>query len=64
LEKFRRNRPREYQQLVERGELELHLMAAPAPILVQFWRRFGFIALGIGLLLIALILYAEIFVYK
>ncbi len=64
LEKFKRNRPREYQQLVARGELEQHLMPAPAPILVQFWRRFGFIALGIGLLLIALILYAAVFVYR
>ena len=32
--------------------------------MVKFWRRFGFAALGIGLLLIGLILYAEVFAYK
>jgi cytochrome b subunit of formate dehydrogenase/uncharacterized protein with PIN domain len=64
LEKFRLDRPREYQQLVERGELEQHLMPAPAPIVVKLWRRLGFSALGTGLLLIALILYAAIFVYR
>jgi hypothetical protein len=30
----------------------------------QFWRRFGFSALGIGLLLSGLILYAALFAYK
>jgi hypothetical protein len=37
---------------------------APPPVVVQFWRRFGFTALTIGLSIIALILYAEIFAYK
>ncbi|MBI3665800.1 MAG: hypothetical protein HY236_06170 [Acidobacteria bacterium] len=64
LEEFRRDRPREYQQMVERGELEKNLMPPPAPIVVRFWRRFGFAALAIGLSLIALILYAEIFAYR
>ena len=64
LEKFRRDRPREYQQLVERGELEHHLMPAPLPLVEKFWRRFGFAALGIGLSLIVLIIYAAVFVYR
>jgi predicted CXXCH cytochrome family protein len=64
LEKFKLDRPREYQQMMERGELEARLMPAPVPILVKFWRRFGFAALTIGLLLILLILYAALFVYK
>jgi hypothetical protein len=34
------------------------------PIVVQFWRRFGFTALMIGLSIIALILCAAIFAYK
>jgi hypothetical protein len=39
-------------------------MPAPPAVIVQFWRRFCFIALTIGLSVIALILYAEIFAYK
>ena len=64
LQKFKRDRPREYQQLVERGELEKHFMPAPQPIMDRLWRRLGFTALGIGLSLIVLIIYAAIFVYK
>jgi cytochrome b subunit of formate dehydrogenase/uncharacterized protein with PIN domain len=64
LEKFKLDRPREYQQLVEQGELEKHLIPAPPPVVVTFWRRFGFTALTIGLVMILLILYAAIFAYK
>ncbi|MGO9273847.1 MAG: hypothetical protein ACLQOO_27005 [Terriglobia bacterium] len=64
LEKFKRDRPREYQQLVEEGKLEDHLMPAPQPIMEKFWRRFGFTALAIGLSLIVLIIYAAVFAYK
>jgi cytochrome b subunit of formate dehydrogenase/uncharacterized protein with PIN domain len=64
LEKFKLDRPREYRELVERGELEKHLIPAPPPVVVTFWRRFGFTALTIGLVMILLILYAAIFAYK
>jgi cytochrome b subunit of formate dehydrogenase len=64
LEKFKRDRPREYQQLVERGELESHFMPAPQPVIDRLWRRFGFAALGTGLTMIVLILYAAVFIYK
>jgi len=64
LEEFKRDRPREYQQMVESGQLEQNLMPAPQPLLVKFWRRLGFTALGIGLSLIALIIYAAVFVYR
>jgi cytochrome b subunit of formate dehydrogenase/nitrate/TMAO reductase-like tetraheme cytochrome c subunit len=64
LEKFKLDRPREYRELLERGELEKRLMPAPLPPVAQFWRRFGFAALTIGLSIIALILYAEIFAYR
>jgi hypothetical protein len=56
LEKFKPDRPREYRELLEQGELEKRLMAAPPAILVRFWRRFGFVALTIGLSIIAPIL--------
>jgi hypothetical protein len=64
LEEFKRDRPREYRQLVESGELEKLLMARPNPLAVKLWRRLGFTALTIGLLLILLILYAEIVSYR
>jgi cytochrome b subunit of formate dehydrogenase len=64
LEEFKHDRPREYQQLVERGELEERLMPPPAPVVVKLWRRFGFTALTIGLLLILLIIYSVIFSYR
>jgi cytochrome b subunit of formate dehydrogenase len=64
LEEFKRDRPREYRQLVESGKLESHLMDPPIPLVEKFWRRFGYTALGVGLLLIVLILYAEIIAYR
>ena len=39
-------------------------MPAPLPLVERLWRRFGFAALGIGLVLIGLIIYAAIFAYR
>jgi hypothetical protein len=64
LEEFKQDRPREYQEMVQRGELEQNLMPAPIPLAAKLWRRFGFTALGIGLTLIALIVYAMLFAYR
>lgn len=64
LEELRRDRPREYQQLVESGQLDALMMPAPLPVVRRIWRRFGFAALGIGLGLILLVLYAMLFVYR
>lgn len=64
LEEFKQDRPREYQELVDAGELDKKLMPVPVPVAVQMWRKFGFTALGIGLALIGLILYAMIFSYR
>jgi hypothetical protein len=64
LEEFKRDRPREYQALVESGKLDEHLMPAPAGRDVKFWRRLGFTALTIGLILIGLIIYAMLFAYR
>jgi predicted CXXCH cytochrome family protein len=64
LEDLKEDRPREYQQLVESGEIEKLRMPAPLPQASRKWRRFGFTALGIGLFLIVLMLYAMMFVYR
>ena len=64
LEEFKRDRPREYRELVESGKLEQSLMPEPAARSVIFWRRLGFTALGLGLAMIGLILYAMLFAYR
>jgi cytochrome b subunit of formate dehydrogenase len=64
LEEFQRDRPREYQHLEESGQLESVLMPAPAATDVRFWRRIGYTALTVGLILIALINYSMLFGYR
>jgi len=39
-------------------------MPAPIPLAAKLWRRLGFTALGIGIVLIALIIYAMVFAYR
>jgi hypothetical protein len=64
LEEFKQDRPREYEALVARGELESRLEPAPSPAMVQRWRIFGFAALTLGILMVVLILYAAIWGYR
>ena len=64
LEEFKLDRPREYEELVNSGQLEERLIPAPDPRDVRGWRTFGAIALSLGILLILLILYAAIFSYR
>jgi cytochrome b subunit of formate dehydrogenase len=64
IEEFKEERPREYRQLVESGELESLLMPEPEARDVRFWKRLGMTALTIGLGLIGLIVYAMIFAYR
>lgn len=64
LEEFKKDRPREYQEMVESGELESRLVDPLPPIVVRGLKIFGWTALSLGLLLIALIIYAEIFGYR
>ena len=64
LEEFKRDRPREYRQMVESGRLEENLMPEPEPLALKLWRRFGFTALGLGLGIIVLIYYAMVFAYR
>ena len=64
LEEFKLDRPREYAELVASGRLESRLVDPPGPKALRFWRIFGFTALGIGLGLIVLIVYAALFAYR
>jgi len=63
LEELKADRPREYEELVASGELE-ELLVDPQPENKTRWFRiFGFTALAIGLGLILLIIWAELFGY-
>jgi hypothetical protein len=57
LERFRAERPLEYQRLVERGELEARLVPAPTPRRLRIARIWGLSAVAIGLVLVTGILW-------
>lgn len=60
LERFQEERPDEYARLVEEGRLGDFLTSAPTVAQITFARVFGFITLGIGVLLIVAI-YVTVF---
>jgi len=64
LEEFKVDRPEEYDELVKSGKLEEHLVDPLPPYVVNGLKVFGATALVIGVLLIWLIIYAEIFGYR
>jgi cytochrome b subunit of formate dehydrogenase len=64
VEEFKEDRPEEYQQMIESGELEKHLVDPLPPYVVKWLKIFGATALTIGIILILLIIYAEIFGYR
>ena len=64
LEEFKLDRPREYQQLVETDRLSGQLVDPLPPVIVRGMKVFGFIALTIGLLLVLLIIWAQVFGYR
>ena len=64
LEELKYDKPREYEEMLARGELE-ELLVKPYPEpLERGFRRFGFTALAVGLTLIGLIVYSMLFGYK
>ncbi|RMD49341.1 MAG: cytochrome C, partial [Ignavibacteria bacterium] len=58
LEEFKEERARQYELLINSGELEKHLVSAPNPYLVKRAKIFGFSALAIGVVTIILIIYS------
>jgi hypothetical protein len=64
LEEFKEDRPREYEELVAKGELEKHMVEPMDPRMVKAFKIFGFTALTIGLSLIMLIIWTQIFSYR
>ncbi len=64
LEEFKIDRPAEYKELVEKGELEKYLVEPYPPIVIKAIKIFGWIALSIGFSIIVWIIYAMIFAYR
>jgi len=64
LAELKRDKPREYEALVARGELEEH-MAEPHPaIVVRTIRAFAWTALAVGFCIVVWIIYAMLFAYR
>jgi cytochrome b subunit of formate dehydrogenase len=64
VQELEEDRPREFEALKSSGELERNLVDPLPPYVVRGFRIFGYVALTIGLALIVLILWAEVFGYK
>ena len=64
IEEFKEDRPREYEELVNSRKLKKYLVDPMPHALLKAFKIFGTVALIIGLLLIILIIYAEIFGYR
>lgn len=58
LERFKAERPVEYRRMVERDELEAHLVEAPSPERLRRARAWGLSAVAVGVLLVIGILWA------
>jgi cytochrome b subunit of formate dehydrogenase len=64
IEELKNDKPDEYAQLVATGELEKNLVDPLPDVVVTAIRVFAWIALGVGLAIVAAIIYAMVFAYK
>ena len=64
LEEFKLDRPKEYKELVEKGELEKYFVEPYPPIVIRTIKFFGWTALTIGFSIVIWIIYAMIFAYR
>jgi cytochrome b subunit of formate dehydrogenase/uncharacterized CHY-type Zn-finger protein len=64
LDELKEDRPEEYSELFESKKIKKHLVGPPPKTFVRIMKAFGFTALVIGISLIILIIYAEIFGYQ
>lgn len=64
LDEFILDRPAEYKELVEKGELENYLVEQYPPIVIKGMKIFGWAALITGFSIVIWIIYAMIFVYR
>jgi cytochrome b subunit of formate dehydrogenase len=64
IDEFKHDKPKHYADLVARGELEKHLADPPTPGFVRAVHFLGGSALAVGLVLVVLIIYSMLFIYK
>ena len=64
LEELKRDKPAEYEKLVESGELAKYMVEPYPPIVIKAIRVFGWTALTIGFSIVVWILYAMLFAYR
>lgn len=64
LAELRRDKPREYEQLVTSGRLHEHLAEPQPAVVVKTIRVFAWTALSIGFSIVVWIIYAMIFAYR
>jgi len=62
LSTFKEERPREYEELVEKDELEKHIVQPLSPTLMRTVKVFGISFLTTGLIIVAGIIYSLIFI--
>jgi cytochrome b subunit of formate dehydrogenase len=64
VKEFSRDKPAEYDALVNNGTLERNLVEAYPPIVLRTVKVFGWIALSIGFSIVIWIIYSMVFVYR
>lgn len=64
LEEFEIDRPAEYKDIVQKGELDKYLVEPYQPIVIRTIKFFGWLALIVGFSIIVWIIYAMLFVYR
>ena len=64
LAELKRDKPREYQELLESGQLESHLSSPHPEIVVKAIRAFAWVALALGFSIVVWIIYAMLFAYR
>ncbi len=64
LAELKHDKPKLYEDLVARGELERNLVDPPSPTFVRVIKCLGYVALTVGFTLVGLIVYAMLFSYR
>ena len=64
FDEFKLDRPDEYHEMLEKGELEKNLVEQYPPIVLKGIKIFGWTALTIGFSIVIWIIYAMIFAYR
>jgi hypothetical protein len=64
VDELREDKPAEYDDLVQTGKLEDHLVEPYPPIVIRTIRIFGWTALCVGFSIVLWIIYAMIFAYR